>query len=59
MIFFKSVSGSIHSPSSETGHTRVDINNVEILDKNFTYYYKRKISEALYIKSIKCIKHTR
>ena len=39
--------------SIETGHARVDINNIEILNKNFTNYYKRKISEALYIKSFK------
>ena len=37
----------------ETGHARVDINNIENLGKNFTNCCKRKISEALYIKSIK------
>ena len=41
--------------SLETGHARVDINNIEILYKNFTNYYKRKISETLYLKSIKAV----
>ena len=41
--------------SQKTGHTRIDINNIKILNKNFANYYKRKISETLFIKTLKPI----
>ena len=36
--------------SLETGHRRVTLDETKILNKNFRNYYKRKISEALFIK---------
>ena len=37
-------------------YTRVDINNIKILNKNFSnYYIKKKISVALFIKTLKPI----
>ena len=36
--------------SVETGHKRITLNDTRILNKNFSNYYKRKISEALFIK---------
>jgi len=37
----------------ETGHNEITMNNVKIVNKNYKNYYKRKISEALYIKQRK------
>ena len=34
----------------DTGHRRISLEDTKILNKNFSNYYKRKISEALYIK---------
>ena len=36
--------------SLETGHRIISLDDTKILNKNFSNYYKRKISEALYIK---------
>ena len=36
--------------SLETGHERVTLDDTKVLNKNFRNYYKRKISEALFIK---------
>ena len=37
----------------ESGHSPIEMNNVKIINKNFPNYYKRKVSEAIYIKKKK------
>ena len=37
----------------EKGHKEISMDNVTIISKNFNNYYKRKVSEALFIKSKK------
>ena len=39
--------------SLDKGHKEISIDNVTIISKNFNNYYKRKVSEALFIKSKK------
>uniref|UniRef100_UPI001C078ED7 hypothetical protein n=1 Tax=Acinetobacter baumannii TaxID=470 RepID=UPI001C078ED7 len=36
--------------SLETGHRTIDIGNTKILNSNYKNYFKRKVSEAIYIK---------
>ena len=36
-----------------SGHSEITMNDVKIINKNFKNYYKRKISEAIYIKQRK------
>ena len=37
----------------ESGHSPIEMNKVKIINKNFPNYYKRKVSEAIYIKKKK------
>ena len=37
----------------ESGHSEITIENVKIINSNYRNYYKRKVSEALYIKQKK------
>ena len=36
--------------SKDNGHKPIDMNNVKIIGSNYKNYFKRKISEALFIK---------
>ena len=40
----------VYKHSLTTGHTGISMENVKIINKNFPNYYKRKVSEAIYIK---------
>ena len=37
----------------ESGHNPIVMDNVKIINKNFANYYKRKVSEAIFIKKKK------
>ena len=39
--------------SKHTKHRRVTLDNVEILEKNYRSDFKRRVSEALFIKELK------
>ena len=35
----------------ENSHQEITMKNVQIMNKNYSNYYKRKVSEAIYIKT--------
>ena len=42
-----------HKHTMESGYNPIVMNNLKIINKNFTNYYKRKVSEAIFIKKKK------
>ena len=40
----------VYKHSLATGHNEISMDNVTIINSNFSNYYKRKVSEAIYIK---------
>ena len=46
----KDKNSHVHKHSLETGHTEISLNNIKVMNSNYKTYYKRKVSEALYIK---------
>ena len=48
----------VYKHSLATGHNGITIENIKIINKNFQNYYKRKVSEAIYIKQKRPILNT-
>ena len=50
---FKDHNGRDIKHTKESGHNPIVMDNVKIINKNFTNYYKRMVSEAIFIKKKK------